>query len=210
MPRKILKANGQVLYRTSVGSLTLDEIQSPTEIVEGLKFETSFEEKLGKSMLEADFNDDPDSSDFVTPTFEPYEDYEVHASKMHDVDDDHDVDTYDQYVGAQVRVPIVGEIGSGKVMRRKRELHGTWKGCANVNPILDSRNYEIEFPDGRSDEYTANVIAENMFAQYDSEGNQFNIMDCIIDHNKDGHALEHADIYIKHGSNKQIRKRTKG
>jgi hypothetical protein len=30
MSRKILKANGQVLYRTSVGSLTLDEIQSPT------------------------------------------------------------------------------------------------------------------------------------------------------------------------------------
>jgi hypothetical protein len=36
MSRKILKANGQVLYRTSVRSLTLDEIQSPTEIAESL------------------------------------------------------------------------------------------------------------------------------------------------------------------------------
>jgi hypothetical protein len=52
MSRKILKANGQVLYRTSVRSLTLDEIQSPTEIAERLKFDTSVEEKLGKSMLE--------------------------------------------------------------------------------------------------------------------------------------------------------------
>jgi hypothetical protein len=33
--------------------------------------------------------------------------------------------------------------------------------------MLDTRNYEIEFPDGRSDEYTANAIAENMYAQCD-------------------------------------------
>jgi hypothetical protein len=167
MSRKILKANGQVLYRTTVRSLTLDEIQSPTEIAERLKFDASVEETLGKYMLEADFKDDPDFTDFVTPTFEPYGDDEVPASKMPDIDDvdnDHDVDTYDQYVGTQVRVPIGGEIRSGKVMRRKRELDGTWKGRANANSMLDSRTYEIEFQDGLSDEYTANVIPENMYA----------------------------------------------
>jgi hypothetical protein len=121
------------------------------------------EETLRKFMLEADFKDDPDVADFVTPKFEPYEADEVPASKMPDVDDvdnDHDVYTYDQYVGAQVRVPIGGEIRSGKVMRRKRELDGTWKGRANTNSMLDSRTYEIEFPDGCSDEYTANIIAQ--------------------------------------------------
>jgi hypothetical protein len=213
MSRKIFKANGQVLYRTSVRSLTLDEIQSPTENVERLKFYTSVEEKLGKSMLEADFKDDPDFADFVTPTSEPYEDDEVLASKIpdiDDVDDDHDVDTYDQYVGAQVRVPIGGDTRSRKVTRRKRELDGTWKGRANTNPMLNSRTYEIEFPYGRSYEYTANVIAENMYAQFETKGNQFNIMDCIIDHKKDGHSIERADMYIKHGSNKQVRKTTKG
>jgi hypothetical protein len=35
-------------------------------------------------------------------------------------------------------------------------------------------------------------------------------MDCIIDHKKDGHALERADMYIKHGSNTHIRNTTKG
>jgi hypothetical protein len=49
-----------------------------------------------------------------------------------------------------------------------------------------------------------------MYAQCDTEGNQFNIMDCIIDHKKDGHDLERADMYIKHGINKQVRKTTKG
>jgi hypothetical protein len=81
---------------------------------------------------------------------------------MPDIDDikeEHDVDTYDQYVGAHVRVPIGNEIRSGKVVRRNRELDGTVRGRANANSMLDTRTYEIEFPDGRSGEYTANVIA---------------------------------------------------
>jgi hypothetical protein len=62
---------------------------------------------------------------------------------MPDIDDikmDHDVDTYDQYVGAHVRVPIGHEIKSGKCIRRTRELDGTVSGRANVNPMLDTRN----------------------------------------------------------------------
>jgi hypothetical protein len=94
---------------------------------------------------------------------------------MPDIDDikkEHDVDTYDQYVGAHVRVPIGNEIGSGKVLRRKHEMDGTVRGRANENPMLDTRAYEIEFPDCRSGEYTTNVIAENMYSQCDIEGIQ--------------------------------------
>jgi hypothetical protein len=76
--------------------------------------------------------------------------------------------------------------------------------------MLDIRTYEIEFPDGHSDEYTTNVIAENMYARCDIEGRQYNLMEGIIDHNTDGHAVEPADMYIKHCSNKKVRKTTKG
>jgi hypothetical protein len=76
--------------------------------------------------------------------------------------------------------------------------------------MLDTRTYEIESPDGRSDEYTANVIAENMCAQCDIEGRQYNLMEGIIDHKTDGHAIEPADMYINHGSNKKVRNRTNG
>jgi hypothetical protein len=127
-----------------------------------------------------------------------------------DIKEEHDVDTYDQYIGAHVRVPIGDEIRSGKVVRRKRELDGTVRGRANANSMLDTRTYEIDFPDGRSDEYTAHVIAENMYAQCDIEGRQNNLMEGIIDHRTDGHAVSPADMYIKHGSNKQVRKTTKG
>jgi hypothetical protein len=76
--------------------------------------------------------------------------------------------------------------------------------------MLDTRTYEIEFTDGRSDEYTADVIAENMYSQCDIEGRQYNLMEGIIDHKTDGHDVEPADVYIKHGSNKKVRKTTKG
>jgi hypothetical protein len=130
---------------------------------------------------------------------------------MPDIDDikkEHDADTYDQYIGAHARVPIGNEIRSGKVLRRKRELDGTVRGRANANPMLDTGNYEIEFPDGRSDGYITNVIAENMYAQCDIEGRQLSLG--IIDHRTDGHAVAPDDMYIKHFSNKKLRKTTKG
>jgi hypothetical protein len=76
--------------------------------------------------------------------------------------------------------------------------------------MLDTRTYEIEFPDGRNDEYTANVIAENMYAQCDIEGRQYNLLEGIVDHKKDFYAFKPADTYIKHGRNKKVRKTTKG
>jgi hypothetical protein len=57
---------------------------------------------------------------------------------IYDIKKESSVDTYDQYVGAHVRVPIGNEIKSGKVIRRKRELDGTMRGKANANPMLDT------------------------------------------------------------------------
>jgi hypothetical protein len=209
MTRNILKQNGIVMYRSSVRTLTQDEIQSPTEKKEREEFYIDVEKKFGPAMNKDYFKEDPDYADFFTPTYDCYEDDEVSPSKMPDIDDikeGHDADTYDQYFGAHVRLPIGDEIRSGKVVRRKRELDGTVRGRANANSMLDTRTYEIEFPDGRSDEYTANVIAENMYAECDIEGRQYNLMEGTTDHKTDGDAVEPADMYIKHGSNKKVKK----
>jgi hypothetical protein len=121
-----------------------------------------------------------------------------------------EVDTYAQYVGDHVRVPIGYDIRSGKVVWHKRELNGTVRGRANTNSTLDIRTYEIEFPHSQSDEYTANVIADKMYAQCDTDGRQYNLLEGIIDHKTDGHAVDHAYVYSKHGRNTKVRKTTKG
>jgi hypothetical protein len=113
MTRLIPKQNGSVMFRSSVRSLTRDEIQSPTEQNESQEFDIAIEEKFGPAMSKDDFQDDPDYAYFVTSTYDCYEDDDVSPSKMPYIDDikkEHDVDTYAQYVGAHVRVPIGDEI----------------------------------------------------------------------------------------------------
>jgi cytochrome c1 len=87
MARKILNKNGSVMNRTSVRTLNPDEIQSPTEKKERAEFDIAIEKKFGASMDKNDFKDDPDYADFVTPTYDCYEYYEVSSSKMPDIDD---------------------------------------------------------------------------------------------------------------------------
>jgi hypothetical protein len=125
------------------------------------------------------FKDDPDYAYFVTPAYYYYEDDEVSSSKMTGTDymkEENDVDTYDQYVGAHLRVPIGDEIRSGKLVRHKRDLDYTVRGRANANPMLDTRTCEIKITDDRSEKYNANVIAENMYSQCDIEGIQYYLM----------------------------------
>jgi hypothetical protein len=98
MTRKILKQNGSIMLRSSVRPLTQDEIQSPTEQKEREEFDIAIEDKFGPAMNKNDFQNDPDYADFVTPTYDCYEDDEVSPSKMPNIDDikkEHDVDTYD-------------------------------------------------------------------------------------------------------------------
>ena len=55
-------------------------------------------------------------------------------------------------------------------------------GVANNNPILDTRQYEVEFLDGQVEILTANLIAENIIAQADNEGHYHLALDEIEDH----------------------------
>jgi hypothetical protein len=49
-----------------------------------------------------------------------------------------------------------------------------------------------------------------MYSQCDIEGRQYNLMEGIVGHKRDAHAVEPADMYSKHRRNKKARKTTKG
>lgn len=109
-----------------------------------------------------------------------------------------------------MELPNGDNMTTGKVVGRKREADGVMKGVANTNPILDTRTYDVEFPNGEVSEYSANVIAENMYAQCDMEGNQFAMLSSLVDHKKDKHAVEVADGFVQRGINRHRRITTKG
>jgi hypothetical protein len=195
-----------------VRGLTLDEMQIPDEQKQRQEYNKAIKVKFGKGMQDHEFKLDPDFSDFVTPTYDCYEDKKEPEFEMPDIDDldEHDVDTYYQYVGASVQLSIGDKVQTGKVTGWKRVLDGVARGKASANPILDTRTYNVEFPDGRGEEYTANVVANNMYAQCDEDGNQFIMLKDIVGHRTYGNVVERADMYIKVGSNKKIRKTMKG
>ena len=56
------------------------------------------------------------------------------------------------------------------VKRRVVDHLGNAVGRAHTNPLLDTREYEVELEDGTTDRYFANVIAENLWEMCDAEG----------------------------------------
>ena len=99
----------------------------------------------------------------------------------------------------------------GCVIQRPQGLNGEPIGCAHANPLFDTHEYEIEFTNGMHEKYQANVIAENMYAQVNDEGNEFLLLDEIMDHKSDGSAIQIADGMIMNtNGTKKPKKTTRG
>lgn len=80
------------------------------------------------------------------------------------------IPAYDKYLVAQVLLPLGESMQMGEVIKRKRDHNGRPVGVRNPNPLLDTREYIISFPDGTQQSYMANAIAENLYSQVDAEG----------------------------------------
>jgi hypothetical protein len=117
-------------------------------------------------------------------------------------------EAYDQYLTASVLMDCGGEAMLGTVKNRKRDSEGNPVGHSNMNPLLNTREYEVEFPDGSIDVLTANAIAESLYSQVDKEGRSYSILSKIMDHRKDGNGISGDDAKIP-GTN-HLRWTTKG
>ena len=108
-------------------------------------------------------------------------------------------------------LPRGGEIQRGSIKQRATDHDGKPMGVRSSNPILDTRQYEVEFLDGSTEIYNANILAENIYSQVDEEGRQMQLLDEIIDHRSDGTALNHSNgYYMDRGGNQRPKMTTKG
>jgi hypothetical protein len=73
----------------------------------------------------------------------------------------------------------------GIVKRRAVTPSDNTTGTYDSNPLLNTLVYEVEFEDGDIVEYSANVIAENILTQVDSEGFSETMLEGIIDHKRE-------------------------
>jgi hypothetical protein len=102
-------------------------------------------------------------------------------------------ETGDNYISAEVLLPLSSVLRQGKVISCKRNADGNTVDQAHDRPILDTRTYDVEFDDGTITELMANKIAKCMYAQCDPGGNQYPLLDCFVDFDKSLTAISLAD-----------------
>ena len=88
----------------------------------------------------------------------------------------------------------------GRVTKHVRDNDGNLMGHSTPKPILDSRHYVVEFEEGTETELTANTITQSIYAQYDPDGNQYLMLDSVIDFCRRTTALCYSDQnFVKNG-----------
>ena len=119
---------------------------------------------------------------------------------------------FDKMINAEVMIQNGDEMAMGKVARQSLDADGRTTGTYHDNPFLNTITYDVESPDGQVKEYGANIVAENMLTQVDSDGYSLSLMDSIIDHQRDpSQAIPIEDKYIMTKSGqKWLQKTTKG
>eukprot|EP00816_Leptocylindrus_hargravesii_P001210 CAMPEP_0196816250 /NCGR_PEP_ID=MMETSP1362-20130617/54312_1 /TAXON_ID=163516 /ORGANISM="Leptocylindrus danicus, Strain CCMP1856" /LENGTH=148 /DNA_ID=CAMNT_0042193505 /DNA_START=746 /DNA_END=1188 /DNA_ORIENTATION=- len=147
MSSLILKANGQIITSTMVQSLTKDDLALPNYI------------KLMEQHVWSPHNALDIKDSVVTPLADvdtsrllhvPDDDLEEFEFCCDDIDeaDKHDVDTYNQLIGAQIELNRGGETVKGRVKDRLCNDRGDLLGRSDPNPLLDTGKYIVEYYDG--------------------------------------------------------------
>ena len=72
----------------------------------------------------------------------------------------------------------------GKVRKRVR-YDDTSTSEGSCNAMHENSLYEVEYPDGTTEQLTANIIAENMLSKVDSEGHHYTVLTEVTDQKKD-------------------------
>ena len=123
---------------------------------------------------------------------------------------DYTPDAFDPYLSMEIGLPRGDDdlLLKAKVKRRAIDIDGNPIGIANDNPMIDTRQYEVEYVDGSSEVLAANIIAENLLAQVDSEGHRQIMLDEIVDHRSNDSAIKKEDGFYRTSHNTKQKKRT--
>jgi hypothetical protein len=145
----VLPQSCKVLARSSVSSLTDDELADPSVQARMAELDASIREKIGDSIS----NEEVDMAladllptipdDLFLEEDTEYEPFEEDAAMPEA--DDYTPEAYDKYMTDEVKLANMGTLQKGTVMRRKRDADGNPVGRSHTNPRLDTREYEVEF-----------------------------------------------------------------
>jgi hypothetical protein len=212
----ILTNHGRVISRTTVQRVTNLE-RSTTEVKQRCQ---EFDEHI-RDLLKDDNHIIQEGNERQLQDWDEYtedndEDFAkefgdvVSDLKISEADEDFTPDTFnDTYLNKEVALADgADEAKLGRVTKRLRDAEGRPIGTANENPLLDTREYAVEFRDGHIESLSANLIAKNLYSQLDDEGNRHVLLSDIIDHRRDERAIDKADAFVHRKNGVKRRRET--
>ena len=206
----ILPKSAIPIARSSVTSVTPNE-QGSDAVKDAMKaLDNAIKEKIRDHLKDEELlpelgnipNIDDGPWDVEEDNDEPVEP----KASQPEADEMEDLEVFDKYIGVEVNLNHGGQVLHGKVVGRKRDAEGNPVGHAANNPLLDTREYEVEFIDGSTEAYSTNLIAESMYSQVDDEGFQHILLKEISDHRKDSSAVAKDDAFFDSQSGRRCRR----
>jgi hypothetical protein len=185
----ILTIKGTVISRTTVQRVTA--LEKETDEVKAAVVE--FDSEISRRFKEEEYltydgaKPNPEHwSEYLqyNPDFQEEFDNIVNDPGISEADKDFTPDVFDDtYLNMELAIPRDSNGPKfARVTKRLKDKDGLPIGRANNNPILDTRMYEVEYPDDHKASLAANATEENMFAQVDEEGNRHALFKEIIEH----------------------------
>ncbi len=115
--------------------------------------------------------------------------------------DEIEPDAYDEFLLTEPLLIHDGQTTRGTVIGRKRDMDGNLIGTYNNNPLLNSRIYMVEFPDGDIAEFSANKIAEAIYNNLNDDGEEELLFKGIVTHEVDHEIalLNKQKLFTTHG-----------
>ena len=223
MSQFVLTMDGAVLPIQTLRKLTESEMESEKTAM------NAFDEKIKKRYGDhlsppsnwrarrVQFSDEGQHDDLLwenedEPEPERAFPYEDEGGKEHQMPEIDEVPDLDRLIGAEVVLPKDGTaMKAGKVIGRALDKRGYPLGVYNEDPMLDSRIYEVMFPDGTINQYSSNLIAESIWSEVDADGRRQQLMEEIVGFEKGPEALSKEEGYITSGNGQKKKiKTTKG
>jgi hypothetical protein len=183
---KILKSNGQTVCRSTLQHLNNEEIYCSIHQEMCRVFNETNTHHLRPNATEQDF-----PAEDLTPDYDVYDDDYGLNPDHSDLEVTPEME--DNYLNTEISVPQGGTLAKGRVTSWKRDKDGNPIGLANTNTILNTREYTFTFNDGDETVINANLIAEAMYVQCHPDGNQYVLLDSIIDHRQLDTAIRPSD-----------------
>ena len=117
----------------------------------------------------------------------------------------------DVLVNSDVVLHVGNAQECARVLRHKRDPDRNLVGSARANPAVNTCIYKVRFSNGRTEQLDANVLAEVVYAQCQSDGNQYVLLDAIVDYCKDPPlAVSQSDYVMVVDGKKIVKCSTKG